>query len=50
MIAFPFFPECVLAVQAPGRKGDLRIHFDIIFPTSLTDEQKATLRRVLPAG
>ena len=37
-------------MQAPGSKGDLRIHFDIVFPRALSDEQKAQLRRVLPPG
>ncbi|KAK9819082.1 hypothetical protein WJX81_006681 [Elliptochloris bilobata] len=36
--------------KAPGTKGDLRIHFDIVFPRALSDEQKAMLRRVLPPG
>ena len=44
------FAGRVHMLQAPGSRGDLRIHFDILFPRVLTDEQKAQLRRVLPPG
>jgi DnaJ family protein B protein 4 len=36
--------------QAPGRRGDLRVRFEVVWPKALTAEQKATLRRVLPPG
>lgn len=35
--------------KAPGTRGDLRIHFDIIFPKSLSPQQKAAVRANLPA-
>ena len=35
--------------KAPGTKGDLRIHFDIVFPKSLSPQQKAAIRANLPA-
>ena len=33
--------------KAPGRKGDLRIKFDVQFPTHLSKEVKAQLRTLL---
>ncbi|GMN45728.1 hypothetical protein TIFTF001_014912 [Ficus carica] len=33
--------------KEPGRKGNLRIKFDVRYPSRLTAEQKADLRRVL---
>ena len=33
--------------KAPGRKGDLRVKFDVQFPATLSKEKKAELRRVL---
>ncbi|KAK8707225.1 hypothetical protein V6N13_058286 [Hibiscus sabdariffa] len=33
--------------KEPGNRGDLRIKFDVKFPTELTPEQRAGLRRVL---
>ncbi|XP_059648907.1 uncharacterized protein LOC132294905 [Cornus florida] len=33
--------------KEPGRKGNLRIKFDVQFPTKLTAEQKSDLRRIL---
>ncbi|XVF12007.1 hypothetical protein REPUB_Repub08aG0077500 [Reevesia pubescens] len=33
--------------KEPGRKGDLRIKFEVKYPSSLTTEQKPELRRVL---
>ncbi|KAH6801986.1 DNAJ heat shock family protein [Perilla frutescens var. frutescens] len=33
--------------KEPGKRGDLRIKFDIKFPSRLTAEQKSDLRRVL---
>ncbi|KAE9459016.1 hypothetical protein C3L33_09084, partial [Rhododendron williamsianum] len=33
--------------KEPGRKGNLRIKFDVKFPSSLTEEQKFDLKRVL---
>ncbi|KAL2346807.1 hypothetical protein Fmac_000807 [Flemingia macrophylla] len=35
--------------KEPGRKGDLRIKFDVKFPTKLTPEQRAGLKRALPS-
>ncbi len=35
--------------KAPGTKGDLRIHFDIVFPKSLSPQQKTAIRANLPA-
>ena len=34
--------------RVPGQYGDLRITFEIIFPQSLSDQQKQDLRRILP--
>ena len=36
--------------KQPGSKGDLRISFDIVFPKSLSDQQKQTLKQSLPAS
>ncbi|XP_043723732.1 dnaJ homolog subfamily B member 1-like [Telopea speciosissima] len=33
--------------KEPGKKGNLRINFDVKFPSRLTTEQKSDLRRVL---
>lgn len=33
--------------KKPGEKGDLIIEFDIIFPRSLTDEQKTKIKEIL---
>ncbi|EFJ27870.1 hypothetical protein SELMODRAFT_231730 [Selaginella moellendorffii] len=33
--------------KEPGRKGDLKIKFDVKFPTRLTPEQKAAVKRYL---
>lgn len=33
--------------KEPGKKGNLRIKFDVKFPSSLTEEQKFDLKRVL---
>lgn len=33
--------------KEPGKNGDLRIKFDIKFPSRLTSDQKSVLRRVL---
>lgn len=35
--------------KAPGTRGDLRIHFDIAFPKSLSPQQKTAIRANLPA-
>ena len=35
--------------KSPGQKGDLRISFDIVFPKSLTDQQKLQLKQILPS-
>lgn len=32
----------------PSERGDLHIHFNIIFPKHLTDEQKYALTKILP--
>ena len=34
----------------PGARGDLHVRFDIAFPRTLTEEQKAVLRKTLPAA
>ncbi|CAA7397211.1 unnamed protein product [Spirodela intermedia] len=34
-------------VREPGRRGNLRIKFDVKFPSKLTSEQRAALRRIL---
>ncbi|KAJ4973439.1 hypothetical protein NE237_006613 [Protea cynaroides] len=36
--------------KEPGKKGNLRIKFDVKFPSKLTAEQKSELRRVLGRG
>jgi len=33
--------------KRPGERGDLEIRFDIVFPTSLTREQKEQLKKIL---
>lgn len=33
--------------KEPGKKGNLRIKFDVMFPSRLTTQQKADLRRIL---
>jgi DnaJ family protein B protein 4 len=33
--------------KQPGRKGDLIVTFEVIFPTRLTEQQKDRLRQVL---
>lgn len=33
--------------REPGSKGDLKIKFDVIFPSSLTEEQRASIRNIL---
>eukprot|EP00879_Flechtneria_rotunda_P029304 GHRR01031648.1.p1 GENE.GHRR01031648.1~~GHRR01031648.1.p1 ORF type:complete len:152 (-),score=38.88 GHRR01031648.1:294-749(-) len=32
-----------------GKKGDLHVKYDVVFPTRLTEQQKEQLRTVLPA-
>lgn len=34
-------------VKEPGNRGDLRIKFEVKFPTKLTEEQRAGLKRAL---
>jgi DnaJ-class molecular chaperone len=34
--------------KSPDQKGDLYIKFNVVFPRTLTDSQKAQLRSVLP--
>jgi DnaJ family protein B protein 4 len=36
--------------KEPGKKGNLRIKFDIDFPTRLTAEQKAGVKRLMMGG
>lgn len=33
--------------KSPGSRGNLRIKFDVVFPRTLSDQQKASLRQVL---
>lgn len=33
--------------KSPGSYGNLKVKFDIAFPTSLTDQQKKVLKDVL---
>lgn len=33
-----------------GGKGDLHVTFDVVFPTQLSNQQKAQLRQILPAA
>jgi DnaJ family protein B protein 4 len=35
--------------KQPGTKGDLHVTFEVVMPTNLTPQQKAELKRVLPA-
>lgn len=37
----------MLISKVPGRRGNLRIKFDIKFPMRLTTEQKAGFKRLL---
>jgi DnaJ family protein B protein 4 len=34
--------------KEPGRKGDLVVTFDVLFPTRLSQQQKEELKRILP--
>ncbi|CAL8468766.1 g8307 [Coccomyxa elongata] len=36
--------------KAPSTKGDLRVRFDVLFPRTLSDQQKSGLRQLLPSG
>lgn len=36
--------------KTPGQKGDLRVRFDVQYPRTLTDSQKAGLRQLLPSS
>jgi DnaJ homolog subfamily B member 4 len=36
--------------REPGRRGSLRIRFDVAFPERLTRRQRAQIKRVLEAG
>lgn len=36
--------------KAPGTKGDLRVVMEVVFPKSLTEQQRSTLRSVLPVS
>jgi DnaJ homolog subfamily B member 4 len=36
--------------SSPGQRGDMYVTVDVVFPKSLTAEQKAALRRALPAS
>lgn len=40
--------EGMPVTKAPGKKGNLRLKFDIRFPTFLKDEQKTLIRQALP--
>lgn len=33
--------------KSPGSFGNLKVKFDIVFPTSLTEQQKQALKTVL---
>lgn len=35
--------------KEPGRKGDLHVKFEVLFPRQLTQQQKQQLRYILPA-
>ncbi|KAF5185830.1 Chaperone protein dnaj [Thalictrum thalictroides] len=37
-------------VKEPGKRGNLRIKFEVKFPTRLTSEQRAGLKRILGGG
>ena len=51
----PIAPGTVLTLQglgmpvSPGKAGDIRVRFDVEFPTHISDEQKAGLRKVFAA-
>lgn len=36
--------------RSPGARGDLHVRFDIVFPRTLSDDQKRVLRQTLPAA
>ena len=36
--------------KPPGGRGDLRVRFDVQLPRTLSDQQKAGLRQLLPSG
>lgn len=42
--------EGMPVTRSQGQRGDLRIRFDIVFPTSLSELQRASLRNLLPNG
>jgi DnaJ family protein B protein 4 len=35
--------------KEPGRKGDLHVEFEVVFPRQLSQQQKEQLRHILPA-
>jgi len=35
--------------KEPGKKGNLVVAFDVVFPRQLSDAQKGKLRELLPA-
>jgi DnaJ family protein B protein 4 len=35
--------------KEPGRKGDLHVKFEVVFPRQLSQQQKEQLRHILPA-
>jgi DnaJ family protein B protein 4 len=35
--------------KEPGRKGDLHVKFEVVFPQRLSQQQKEQLRHILPA-
>ena len=39
--------EGMPVARAPGMKGNLRIRFDVTFPSRLTEEQRTGIRRIL---
>jgi len=41
--------EGMPSTKTPGKKGNLKIRFDIRFPKQLTTEQKNALQKILPA-
>ena len=36
--------------KEPGKKGNLKVKFEIKFPTTLSAEQRASLKKVLTSG